>query len=98
MVRAWRLRHPDTQAAIRGWGNAQQRFPGSVPPDFDVEQTIPFYTEARRRTRETGVLHVVDHIIALCLGGQHIASNLRVITEEANQEKAKTERRRKQRS
>jgi 5-methylcytosine-specific restriction endonuclease McrA len=66
--------------------------PGCVPRDFDFAATIPFYKEARRRSRETGVPHAVDHIIALCLGGEHTASNLQVITAAANREKAKSER------
>jgi hypothetical protein len=92
-VRAWLAAHPDHKAAARGRLHALGRAPGCVPVDFDLEQTIPFYTEARRRTRETGVSHEVDHILALSLGGLHTASNLQVITEAANLEKAKTERR-----
>jgi hypothetical protein len=92
--RAWRAAHPDHVPAQQGLTRARIKYPGCVPPEFDLKQTIPFYAEARRRTRETGVLHVVDHIVALCLGGQHVASNLQVLTEEENREKAKTERKR----
>jgi len=56
-----------------------------------LEATIPFYSEARRLTRETGKPHEVDHIVALCLGGKHIASNLQVLSRKANREKAKAE-------
>ena len=66
--------------------------PAACRTGFDVEQTIPFYREALRRTQETGVKWEVDHIVALCLGGQHIASNLQVLTADANREKAKAEK------
>jgi 5-methylcytosine-specific restriction endonuclease McrA len=39
----------------------------------------------------SGIRHEVDHIVALCLGGQHMASNLQVLTAAANNEKAKGE-------
>jgi 5-methylcytosine-specific restriction endonuclease McrA len=63
-----------------------------VPSDFDFEATKPFYIEARRRSRETGVPHEVDHIHALSLGGKHVASNLQVLTQKANLAKADRER------
>jgi hypothetical protein len=90
--RAWYATNLDRVAASMARGHAKRRSPGCVPPEFNLEETIPFYAEARRRTRETGVLYVVDHIIALCLDGKHIASNLQVLTEAANLEKAKAER------
>jgi hypothetical protein len=93
-ARAWYAAHPDRAAARFGLLRARRIAPDCVPDDVDFEATIPLYAKARRRTRETGVLYVVDHIIALCLRGQHIASNLQVITEAANREKAKTERKR----
>jgi 5-methylcytosine-specific restriction endonuclease McrA len=92
MSRAWRAANPDHFAALLGASNARLRFPGSVPDDFNVEPTIPFYAEARQLTHETGVPHEVDHIHALCLGGKHVASNLQVITAKANRTKGRIER------
>lgn len=89
--RVWNLANPDRQAAHNGLWRAQQRYPGCVPADFDFEATVPFYAEARRLTRTTGVLHVVDHIHALCLGGKHHHRNLQVITWKENDRKAKAE-------
>ena len=52
--------------------------------------TLPFYEEALRKTRATGVLHVVDHIIPLKgdpVWGWHEPSNLQVLTEVENRAK-----------
>lgn len=49
------------------------------------------YDEAKRLTRETGVLHVVDHIvpkISAYVCGLHVLANLRVITAVENTAKA----------
>lgn len=106
----YRRKHPaKTRASVRNWKssnqarNAAHRAKGRVirrygieriPEEFDFEATIPFYAEAQRRTRETAVRHVVDHIIALFLGGLHEASNLQVLTEEANLIKERVDKRR----
>jgi hypothetical protein len=84
--------HPDRWAAHQGRARAQRINPRSIPRWFDFEATIPFYAEARRRTRETGVKHEVDHIQALALGGMHVAWNLQVLTRKENLAKAKGER------
>jgi 5-methylcytosine-specific restriction endonuclease McrA len=89
--RRWRAANPDRWAAQSGLNRARLRFPGSIPPDFDFEATVPFYTEARRRTRETGIKHEVDHIHALILGGKHVAWNLQVLKRKENRKKAKAE-------
>jgi len=87
--------HPEYFAARHGLKGAKKRSPNCVPEDFDLKATAPFYAEARRRTLETGVRHEVDHIIALALGGLHIASNLQVITAKENRAKSRGERRHK---
>lgn len=95
-VRAWNAAHPDHVAAMNGLTDARRRAPGCVPPGFDYRTTVPSYATARRRTRETGVPHEVDHIIPLCWGvargGWHRASNLQVIPATANRVKANAER------
>ena len=90
-LRLWKAANPDRAAAGTGCSNARWRFPDCISPDFNLEDTILLYVEARRLTRATGTKYEVDHIQALCLGGQHIASNLQVITREANCEKSVVE-------
>lgn len=48
------------------------------------------YNEARRLSAETGVRHVVDHVIPLRgreICGLHVETNLQVITLSANSQK-----------
>ncbi len=42
------------------------------------------YEECRRRTRETGVEHHVDHIKPLAAGGEHHPDNLQILTAAEN--------------
>lgn len=54
----------------------------ATPPWADTQAIEAFYFEARRLTRETGELHVVDHIVPKIGGtvcGLHVPCNLRVI-------------------
>jgi len=87
----WCPKNPDFAAARSARSNAHCRYPGCVPPNFNINDTIPFYREARKRSRATGIPHEVDHIRALILGGKHVASNLQVITKEQNGTKSKAE-------
>ena len=105
---AWRLANPDrTREHSKTWRHANaDRYAAQggkdrvtreygldrVPNNFDFEATIPFYAKARQLTQETGIKHEVDHILALCLGGMHEASNLQVVTKTANLTKHSSER------
>lgn len=63
----------------------------AMPPWVKLSDIRPFYREAKRLTRETGVLHVVDHIVPLdgrIVCGLHAPCNLRVIPWHENATKA----------
>lgn len=80
--RAWDTAYPDRRAALSGLYIARRTYPGCVPPDFDLDATIPFYRKARRLTRKSGIKYVVCHVRALSLGGKHHARNLEVRTRK----------------
>jgi 5-methylcytosine-specific restriction endonuclease McrA len=85
-VKAWSDANPDRSAAIKGKEAAIRRG-GSVSDIYDLELCIPFYEEARRLSRETGVKHHVDHIIPIAKGGLHCQENLQVLTATENMSK-----------
>lgn len=59
----------------------------ATPKWYKRTDAIPFFEEAKRLTEETGVPHVVDHIVPLRgkkVCGLHVKENFRVITAAAN--------------
>lgn len=63
----------------------------ATPLWADTKAIEAFYVEAARKTAETGIKHVVDHIIPLqgrTVSGLHVENNLRVITEIENLQKS----------
>lgn len=62
----------------------------ATPPWADLTAVAAFYEEAKRLTRATGELHVVDHIvpkIGRTVCGLHVPANLRVIHWRENARK-----------
>lgn len=53
---------------------------------------LDLYEESRRLTRETGVVHHVDHKTPLSQGGKHLLSNLQILTAEKHMKKTLRER------
>lgn len=80
----WRNKHPDLIRARNGRTHAKERGAQVLGP---IKETVPFYAEAHRLTRETGILHEVDHIIPIAKGGPHAPWNLMVLTADENSRK-----------
>jgi hypothetical protein len=62
----------------------------ATPPWAQLDKITVLYQDARRLTRETGVLHVVDHIWPIkgkTSSGLHIFENLQIITGSENSSK-----------
>lgn len=65
----------------------EMRLRHATPPWADPREIKGIYLEAKRRTRETGVPHSVDHdipILGEIVCGLHAPANLRVITLTEN--------------
>lgn len=90
-MRAWQKSNPDKVNAKAAKRRATR---AKATPKWLTEehnrQIKALYTESVRVTRDTGIKHVVDHIVPLInpnLCGLHVPWNLRVITEIENQKK-----------
>lgn len=74
----------------RGWENYHRRHEQRTPPWADPAATAAVYARAKALTKETGVLHEVDHIVPLNhprVCGLHWHVNLQVLDHEANRRK-----------
>jgi hypothetical protein len=79
------VRPPGQQGTVR---RRQER--RRTPPWADRKAIAALYREARRLTRETGELHVVDHIVPLVgkiVSGLHVHYNMRVVHWKPNAQK-----------
>lgn len=85
---AWASAHPEQVKALTRSRRRKHRnaTPAWLTQD-EVKQTREVYVSAMTKTRETGVPHVVDHIVPLqgeLVCGLHVPWNLRVLTREEN--------------
>jgi len=56
----------------------------AVLPSTDFKKIEKMHRQCRKLSKETGIEHHVDHIIAMAIGGAHHQDNLRIITAEEN--------------
>jgi hypothetical protein len=65
----------------------------AIPKWFDKQKVDAIYEECSKITKETGIIHNVDHIVPLqskWVCGLHVKHNLRIITGSENQRKLNT--------
>ena len=87
--RRWNVENKEEFAAREAGRRAVQRDASPIWVDWGAITVI--YEDASRKTRETGILHHVDHIVPLkskIVCGLHVPWNLRVIPARENQSKS----------
>lgn len=75
------VRPPGKQGTVHRAQTRRRTPPWALQSPYK-EQIAAMYKEAKRLTRETGELHVVDHIVPKCgktVSGLHVPWNLQVI-------------------
>ena len=87
----WYAANKPKAAALKAKRRAKQiqRTPSWLT-QLDKRRILEYYGEAARLTRESGVLHVVDHIYPLqgkTVSGLHVPDNLQVIPSRINASK-----------
>lgn len=83
--RAWQRSNPGALAAANRFRKLAKI--NATPPWVDRKALRAIYVECARISRETGVMHHVDHIIPLRnpnVCGLHVVANLRIVTAEEN--------------
>lgn len=83
--RAWARANPDRVAAKINRYRARKR--NGLCTKADLKSLAPFYAQAQRASKCVGVEFHVDHIVPLSKGGEHRASNLRVLPASLNRRK-----------
>jgi hypothetical protein len=87
--RKWKLKNPDAVSAGTAYRRARALSATMTWADPLAIESI--YREARRLTKETGILHHVDHEIPLqgdLVSGLHVEFNLRAIPATENLKKS----------
>lgn len=86
--RQWAKENPDKIRATTAKRRSQIN--KSVPLWYDHDKVKEIYKQCRRISKETGVVHHVDHIVPLrgeLVCGLHCDQNLQIITAEENMKK-----------
>lgn len=91
-----RIYSPQAEARrrmIRAWysRNRQDVLTQATPTWANVQEIGALYVEAARLTKETGIVHHVDHEVPLRHGlvcGLHVTANLRIMTAAENLKKS----------
>ncbi|RLC07577.1 MAG: hypothetical protein DRI24_24645 [Deltaproteobacteria bacterium] len=74
----------------QAYTNAKRR---ATPTGVQDREVLEIYKNARNLTKETGVLHEVDHKIPLqgeFVSGLHVAANLQILTRHQNRKKSRS--------
>lgn len=85
LIKEWAKRNSDRRNAAKMRRINMKR--QAMPSWANQEKILSFYTEAKRLTKETGILYAVDHIVPLQgknVCGLHVEGNLRVIPQIDN--------------
>jgi len=61
---------------------------GAVLTQEEHERILTIYKECDKLTKETGILHHVDHIYPISKGGKHHPNNLQILTATENIQKS----------
>lgn len=78
----WAADHPAEVRAIKHRRNARKS--SQLHPDLDRAAERAIFAKSQRLTKETGILHHIDHIIPLDCGGWHHHDNLQVLPGPIN--------------
>lgn len=88
-VRRWRDKYPEKAAHyVRQYQMNKRK---AMPAWADKKAILAFYEQARQLTKETGIMHHVDHILPINhpeLCGLHVETNLQVLPGYENARKS----------
>lgn len=78
----WQKENRETVALNTRLRKARKR--SAVHPEMDWDKERTMFVRAQRLTRQTEILHVVDHIIPIIAGGWHHHDNLQILPNLVN--------------